>query len=46
MKNKIMSFLRGDGIGDHDVKQNKLVPQRQVSHVCYYLWKLGENNTK
>jgi hypothetical protein len=35
-----------NGIGDHHIKKNKLVPKRQMSHVFCHLWKQGESKTK
>jgi hypothetical protein len=35
-----------DGTGDHHVKWNKTVPQRQIWHGFSHLWKLGGNKTK
>jgi hypothetical protein len=32
--------------GDHDVKWNKSIPQRQVPQVFSPLWNLVENKTK
>jgi hypothetical protein len=35
-----------DGTGDHDIKWNKSVPQRHVSHVFSLLWKQGWEGTR
>jgi hypothetical protein len=34
-----------DGIVDHHVRWNKLVPQGQISHAFSHLWTLGEIKT-